>query len=121
MILIREFEFDAAHYLPDYHGKCEAMHGHTYKLVVKIAGDPMPNGMLMDFADVKAIVENNALKFLDHTCLNEVLKQPSAENIVVWVWQALEKPLRRDNCALYELELWETRTCGVSYRGEAAL
>ena len=30
MILIKEFEFDAAHYLPEYNGKCERLHGHTY-------------------------------------------------------------------------------------------
>ena len=34
MIIIKEFDFDAAHYLPAYNGKCEHLHGHTYKLVV---------------------------------------------------------------------------------------
>ena len=38
MILVKEFEFDAAHNLINYHGKCERLHGHTYKLVVKLEG-----------------------------------------------------------------------------------
>ena len=33
MFVLKEFEFDAAHYLPEYNGKCERLHGHTYKLV----------------------------------------------------------------------------------------
>ena len=49
MLLIKEFEFDAAHYLPEYHGKCEKLHGHTYKLVVKLEGQPDAEGMVMDF------------------------------------------------------------------------
>lgn len=40
MIIIKEFDFDAAHYLPAYNGKCEHLHGHTYKLVVKVEGTP---------------------------------------------------------------------------------
>ena len=50
MICIKEFEFDAAHYLPNYHGKCEHLHGHTYKLVVKEEGHPDPifsNGLVI--------------------------------------------------------------------------
>ena len=39
MILVKEFEFDAAHNLVNYHGKCENLHGHTYKLVIKLKGN----------------------------------------------------------------------------------
>ena len=40
MICLKEFDFDAAHFLPNYNGKCEHLHGHTYKLVVKVEGTP---------------------------------------------------------------------------------
>lgn len=50
MICIKEFEFDAAHYLPNYHGKCEHLHGHTYKLVVKVEGHPDQEGMVLDLS-----------------------------------------------------------------------
>jgi 6-pyruvoyltetrahydropterin/6-carboxytetrahydropterin synthase len=32
MRIAKEFTFDSAHFLKDYHGKCERMHGHTYKI-----------------------------------------------------------------------------------------
>lgn len=118
MILIKEFEFDSAHYLPNYKGKCEALHGHTYKLVVKLAGHPASDGMVMDFVEFKSVVKEKVIDVLDHTCINEIIKQPTAENIAIWVWQELEQPLKRDNCKLCEVELWETKTSGAVYRGE---
>ena len=53
MIVLKEFEFDAAHYLPSYNGKCEHLHGHTYKLVVKVDGRPDMEGMVLDFSLLK--------------------------------------------------------------------
>ena len=118
MFILKEFEFDAAHYLPDYHGKCEKLHGHTYKLVVKLEGRPDAEGMIMDFLVIKRIVTEKVLSVLDHACLNDVLPQPSAENIAVGVWSQLENELRRDNARLSAVEVWETRTSGVVYQGE---
>ena len=118
MLIIKEFEFDAAHYLPEYHGKCEKLHGHTYKLVVKLKGQPDAEGMVMDFLVLKRIVTEKVLSVLDHACLNDVLPQPSAENIALWVWAHLENELRRDNACLSAVEVWETKTSGVVYQGE---
>ena len=118
MILIKEFEFDAAHYLPAYHGKCEKLHGHTYKLVVKLEGQPDAEGMIMDFLGLKRIVTEKVLSVLDHACLNDVLPQPSAEYIAMWVWAQLADELRRDNARLAAVEVWETKTSGVLYQGE---
>ena len=55
MIIIKEFDFDAAHYLPAYNGKCEHLHGHTYKLVVKVEGTPDHEGMVIDFIKLRFI------------------------------------------------------------------
>lgn len=117
MILIKEFEFDSAHYLPEYHGKCEALHGHTYKLVVKLEGTRDKEGMIMDFIQLKRIVKKEVVDVLDHAFLNDIVPQPSAENLAVWAWEKLETLLKRDNCRLYEVEVWETKTSGVIYRG----
>ena len=106
MIVLKEFEFDAAHYLPSYNGKCEHLHGHTYKLVVKVDGRPDMEGMVLDFTLLKKIV------------LNDVIPNPSAENIAIWVWNQLAKPLYGENRRLCEVEVWETRTSGCIYRGE---
>jgi 6-pyruvoyltetrahydropterin/6-carboxytetrahydropterin synthase len=54
---------------------------------------------------------------LDHSCLNDLLPQPSAENIAVWVWQQLVDKLQGENYKLYEVQVWETRTSGIIYRG----
>lgn len=118
MICLKEFEFDAAHYLPHYHGKCEHLHGHTYKLVVKIEGKPDQEGMIMDFIMLKRTVQELVLSKLDHACLNDILPQPSAENIAIWVWQQLEEKLSGPNYKLFEVEVWETKTSGIQYRGE---
>lgn len=117
MILIKEFEFDAAHYLPKYNGKCENLHGHTYKLVVKVEGMPDAEGMIIDFTKLKSLVKELVLIKLDHTCINDLLPQPSAENIAIWIWQQLYEVLHGANYALYEIEVWETKTSGVAYRG----
>ncbi len=118
MIIIKEFDFDAAHYLPAYNGKCEHLHGHTYKLVVKVEGTLDHEGMVIDFIKLKNIVKEEVLKSLDHACLNDILPVPSAENISVWVWNKLEKLLTNERYHLYEVEVWETRTSGCIYRGE---
>lgn len=117
MICLKEFEFDAAHFLPHYHGKCEHLHGHTYKLVVKVEGEPDKEGMVIDFTLLKKIVRENVVDKLDHSCLNDLLEQPSAENIAVWVWQQLVDKLQGDNFRLSEIEVWETKTSGIIYRG----
>lgn len=118
MFLVKEFKFDAAHNLVSYKGKCEKLHGHTYRLVVVLDGVPDREGMIMDFLELKEIVGEKVLKKLDHSYINDILKQPSAENIAVWVWQQLEEGVRRENCRLYEVQVWETEISGVIYRGE---
>ena len=49
-----EADFAAAHFLKDYHGKCENLHGHNYKVYVHVRGEVLDNGgMLMDFSILK--------------------------------------------------------------------
>lgn len=55
MIVLKEFEFDAAHYLPEYNGKCERLHGHTYKLVVKVQGTPDHEAWLLTLSALKTL------------------------------------------------------------------
>ncbi len=117
MICLKEFEFDAAHFLPHYHGKCERLHGHTYKLVVQVEGIPDQEGMVIDFLLLKKTVRDNVLAQLDHSCLNDILPQPTAENIAIWVWQQLVNKLEEANYKLSEVQVWETRTSGIIYRG----
>lgn len=118
MIIIKEFEFDAAHYLPEYNGKCEHLHGHTYKLVIKVQGTPDHEGMVIDFTRLKKLTKELVVDKLDHSLLNDLLPQPSAENISIWVWEQLYKALEGPNYTLKAVEVWETKTSGCVYEGE---
>lgn len=113
MLISKEFSFDSAHFLPNYHGKCEKLHGHTYRLRVTVdAPIDEKTGMAVDFCEIKRLVQEKVLQKLDHTNLNEIIPLPSAENISVWVWEELKNDL-----PLYEIRVWETQTSFVSYFG----
>lgn len=117
MLITKQFTFDSAHYLEDYHGKCERMHGHTYKLDVTVEGEIGKNGLVIDFVELKKIVKDNVIEDLDHRVLNEMLGNASAENTVVWIWERLKDKFG-EGVNLYELKLWETAGSWVTYRGE---
>ena len=118
MLLSKDFTFDAAHNLIHYHGKCERLHGHTYRLRVVVEGTPDSEGMIIDFTELKAIVNERILSRLDHAYINDIITQPSAENIALWVWGELEESVRRENCRLYEVHVWETANSRVILRRE---
>ena len=113
MLLRKEFTFDAAHNLVQYHGKCEALHGHTYRLAVVLEGTPDAEGMILDFCELSAAVRERVVSRLDHTYINDIIPQPTAENIAQWIWDQIEAPLSRPNCRLHEAWLWETATSCV--------
>ncbi|MBU0999985.1 6-carboxytetrahydropterin synthase QueD [Patescibacteria group bacterium] len=112
MLIAKEFTFDAAHKLLNYKGLCANLHGHTYKLQVILSGPVGNNGMVFDFVDLKKIVTEKIISKLDHTFINKIIKQSTAENIVTWIWKQLEKDL-----PLYEIKLWETPASFVICRG----
>ncbi len=70
-------------------------------------------GMALDFTDLKKMVQREIIERLDHTCLNDTMENPTAEMIVVWIWERLENLLP----GLSEIELHETGKCSVVYRG----
>jgi len=116
MLLTKEFKFDAAHYLTKYHGKCEKLHGHTYKLQVTIEGKPDHEDMIMDFCELKKFVNERVVDKLDHSSLNDTFENPSVEVMVVWIWDQL-KDLPKEGVKLHEIKLWETETSFVTYAG----
>ena len=114
MFISKDFKFDAAHNLVHYHGKCEKLHGHTYRLRVVLEGTPDSEGMIIDFIELKQIVKDKVISRLDHAYINDIIPQPSAENIAVWIWREIEDSVRRENCKLYEVHVWETETSCVT-------
>jgi 6-pyruvoyltetrahydropterin/6-carboxytetrahydropterin synthase len=109
-----EFYFAAAHRLPRYEGPCFRLHGHNYKFFVTVEGEVDPaTGMIADFGVIKGVVGEEVLARVDHRNLNDVLENPTAENIARWIWEAL-KPRMPD---LVEVRLFEIPDSCVTYRG----
>jgi 6-pyruvoyltetrahydropterin/6-carboxytetrahydropterin synthase len=69
------FDFETAHALWNYDGKCKNIHGHSYKLTVSISGEVIndlehvKNGMIIDFGDLKKIVKKEIVNDFDHGLL----------------------------------------------------
>ena len=112
-------QFDAAHYLPEYQGKCENIHGHRFKVVLRIrAHEVGTDGIAYDFAEMKRHLRR-ASASLDHTCLNELpmfaTNPPSSESIARWLYEQLEPCFRDTPVEMDAVEVWESPTSGVSY------
>ncbi|HLV61041.1 MAG TPA: 6-carboxytetrahydropterin synthase [Fredinandcohnia sp.] len=115
MVEIRvEIDFSAAHHLPNHPGVCRRPHGHNYRLLVCVKGEVDPaTGMVADFAEVEHLAWEHAIARCDHHDLNEFIENPTAENIVVWIWDRLKPVIP----GLSRLELWETPRYSAVYEG----
>lgn len=107
--------FDAAHYLPDYQGKCKYEHGHTYTAVARLQGKvDEKTGMVADFGKIKKI-----LTMYDHDSLNNParggvpIKNPTVENLATILARRLKE---LENVEEVELTVYETPDCAVSVR-----
>jgi 6-pyruvoyltetrahydropterin/6-carboxytetrahydropterin synthase len=114
----RVFNFCYGHKLPNYVGKCSNLHGHNADLEVTVKGPPCYEylkqfmskeqaasdsirgkvypTMIDDFSGIKAVVEREAIKFLDHSYLNEFFdpNPPTAEVMSLWIWKQLYEAYR---------------------------
>jgi len=114
-----EQHFDAAHYLRGYQGKCEKMHGHRYKVVVKVDASGLNDiGLAYDFTELKKHLSGVIDRF-DHTCLNDVPPfdklNPSAENIATDIYKGLKAGLAGAPVTISSVEVWESPHTGVTY------
>lgn len=118
MDIYKEFNFEAAHFLPNVPAehKCRTMHGHSYKIRTYIRGKVNPDtGWVIDFNDLKTAVIP-VIKELDHKILNEItgLENPTVENLAIWIWNKLSPHIP----LLSKIEISETATSGCIYEGE---
>jgi 6-pyruvoyltetrahydropterin/6-carboxytetrahydropterin synthase len=114
-----ERHFDAAHYLREYQGKCEALHGHRYRVIVKVEAPQVNDiGLAYDFTVLKHQLDDIISRF-DHTCLNDVPPfdriNPSSENIAFTIYSELEPKMAGDPASLSCVEVWESPDNWVSY------
>jgi 6-pyruvoyltetrahydropterin/6-carboxytetrahydropterin synthase len=119
--LKKEFRFEAAHRLPSHDGKCQRLHGHSWKMRIVVQGmtlhDVGPKiGMLVDFSDISAKVKPLVDDFLDHHYLNETtgLENPTSESIAAWVYWKLQPILPE----LVAVEIDETCTSSCCFSHE---
>jgi len=83
--------FDAAHKLDWHPGKCRRLHGHTYEVEVVLFGPVrQPEGVLIDFSEMRKHVKK-VIDELDHRYLNEIIENPTVENITLWLYKKLKE------------------------------
>ena len=114
--------FAAAHYLRNYHGKCENPHGHNYRVKVYVSGKNLDKGgMLIDFSVLKKHLKS-VLETLDHHDLNSTPyfteQEPSAENISRYIFDSLKSLLPAGVC-MKGVEVFETEKNSVLYQEDA--
>jgi len=91
-------KFSAAHHLPRHVGACRNLHGHTWKVEVWLKGEVNTNGMLVDFGEVKAIID-----LFDHSNLNDTFENPTAENLALYFHQKIPFCIK--------VRVWESENC----------
>lgn len=117
-------DFEAAHRIVDYPGKCDRLHGHNWSVEATVVGKKLDDlGMLVDFKEVKKALSKIADQ-LDHYYLNEMAYfqtvNPTAENIAKYIFEELSKEsLFAAEAKVKKIKVWESPKSAVTYsRGE---
>ncbi len=109
--------FDAAHYLREYKGKCEELHGHRFEVVVVVQAEEINEiGLAYDFTELKKHLKVILDRF-DHVCLNDIESfktiNPSSENIARTIYQELVKSI--NEVTISRVEVWESPESRAAY------
>lgn len=114
-------EFEAAHRVAGYDGKCDRLHGHSWIVEASVTGKKLDNlGMLVDFKVVKGRLRD-LLETLDHQYLNELPAfadghNPTAEHIAQYVYEEMAKAeFFDDNVKLKYIQVWESPKSSAIY------
>ena len=116
--------YDSAHFLRNYHGKCERLHGHRYVVELALERDTLDEaGIAFDFVIVKKELRALADQ-LDHENLNDLPPfaklEPSAENQAKWFYDELKQRFPREvSRAIVYVRVWETPTQWAQYSERA--
>jgi len=139
--ITKQFNFETGHALHGYDGKCKNVHGHSYKLNVTVIGQPIndlnhvKNGMVIDFGDLKKIVNHEIVDRFDHATVfnkntphvelaTELKKhghniilvdyQPTSENMVIDFAEKISSKLPM-HVKLHSLKLQETDSSSAEW------
>ena len=108
--------FSAAHNLRNYNGKCENLHGHTWRVEVCVEGETLTDiGFVCDFKVIKNATKE-VLERFDHAYINEISPfdkiNPTAENLASVIYEELKKQFPQ----LKEVTVWESEDASATYR-----
>jgi len=126
MKIAKEFTWEMGHRLPFHEGKCKNLHGHSYKCLIELTGEPDKNGIVLDYYDLKKIVEP-ILDEMDHSfivwkddkeLINSLEKlnsrmviidfQTTAENICVYLLNRIKSSNLPANINAIKVRVLET-------------
>ncbi len=115
-------DFAAAHWLRNYSGVCNRLHGHNWKVEVEVVAYDLDEvGMGLDFKDIKDATKT-LIGELDHRNLNDLSPfdklNPTAENISAYLYQELSAKLNTARIRVNTVTLWETERACVTYSEE---
>jgi 6-pyruvoyltetrahydropterin/6-carboxytetrahydropterin synthase len=117
--VFKDFSFSAAHQIRGHTGGCENLHGHNYRVRVQVQTAELDRlGMVIDFADLKAVVGEILGRF-DHRLINDLPpfdeRNTTAELLAEWVCREAERRLARDpRLRVCRVEVWESdSSCAV--------
>lgn len=113
-----EDDFASAHQLREYKGKCENLHGHNWRVLIRVKGEQLDKtGMLMDFGILKKLLKDT-LDQLDHKFLNETPPfdaiNPTSENIARHLYEEIGKRLP-DGVVPHAVTVWESEKCAATF------
>ncbi len=106
MIIAKSFHWEAAHRIPWHEGKCKNIHGHSYKMIVELEGAINERGIVMDFKDLKEIVQPY-IQLIDHTTIISVWDKELREvfDSKQWKYYLLPFDSTAENLCKYFAEL----------------
>jgi len=118
--LMVETTFSGAHQLRGYKGKCENLHGHTWRVQIYVSAEELNEiDLAIDFHDLKRMAQE-IIAPLDHACINDVFpfteRNPSSENLARWIFDAMQKRLTEyPSVAPSAVTVWESDTSSATY------
>ena len=116
----REVQFSSAHRLRNYHGKCENMHGHNWRVRLFVTRENLDEtGFVMDFKVLDAVLKD-IMELLDHKDLNSLEEfqtvNPTAENIALLIFRLAEKEISAidKEVKVSKVSVWESdKSCAI--------
>ncbi|HVF61277.1 MAG TPA: 6-carboxytetrahydropterin synthase QueD [Thermoanaerobaculia bacterium] len=118
--VFKDFQFAAAHAIRGHTRGCENLHGHNYRVRVHVAADQLDElGMVLDFADLKEVVQE-VLGPFDHRVINDIppfdRRNTTAELLAEFVYQEVERRLApTERVRVARVEVWENETACAVY------